>query len=67
MNPDKIRNVLNILFMILALAAIITYFVAKDDFKVFIYVCGAAIFVKLMEFFIPVSYTHLTLPTICSV
>lgn len=52
MNPDKIRNVLNILFMILALAAIITYFVAKDDFKVFIYVCDAAIFVKLMEFFI---------------
>ena len=47
MNPDKIRNVLN-----MALAAIITYFVAKDDFKVFIYVCGAAIFVKLMEFFI---------------
>ena len=52
MNPDKIRNVLNILFMILAVAAIITYFVAKDDFKTFIYVCGAAIFVKLMEFFI---------------
>ena len=36
MNPDKIRNVLNILFMILAVAAIITYFVAKDDFKMFI-------------------------------
>ena len=52
MNPDKIRNVLNILFMILAVAAIITYFVAKDDFKMFIYVGGAAIFVKLMEFFI---------------
>ena len=33
MNPDKIRNVLNILFMILAVAAIITYFVAKDDFQ----------------------------------
>ena len=47
MNPDKIRNVLNILFMILALAAIIVYFVA-DDFKIFIYVCGAAIFVKLI-------------------
>ena len=45
MNPDKIRNVLNILFMI--------YFVVgKEDFKMFIYVCGAAIFVKLMEFFI---------------
>ena len=52
MNPDKIRNVLNILFMILAVAAIITYFVAKDDFKMFIYVCGAEIFVMLMEFFI---------------
>ena len=51
MNPDKITNVLNILFIILALAAIIVYFVA-DDFKIFIYVCGAAIFVKLMEFFI---------------
>ena len=43
MNPDKIRNVLNILFMILAVAAIITYFVVgKEDFKMFIYVCGAA-------------------------
>ena len=29
MNPDKIRNVLNILFMILALAAIIVYFVVE--------------------------------------
>ena len=53
MNPDKIRNVLNILFMILALAAIITYFVVgKEDFKMCSYVCGAAIFVMLMEFFI---------------
>ena len=52
MNPDKIRNVLNILILILALASIIVYIVARDDFKLFIYVCGAAIFVKLMEFFI---------------
>lgn len=52
MNPDKIRNVLNILFLILALASIIVYIVARDDFKLFIYICGAAIFVKLMEFFI---------------
>ena len=52
MNPDKIRNVLNILFLILALASVIVYIVARDDFKLFIYVCGAAIFVKLMEFFI---------------
>ena len=52
MNPDKIRNILNILFMILAVASIIVYFVAKDDVKLFIYVCGTAIFVKIMEFFI---------------
>ena len=52
MRIKKIRNVLNILFLILALASIIVYIVARDDFKLFIYVCGAAIFVKLMEFFI---------------
>ncbi len=52
MNVDKIRNVLNLLFLVLAAAAVIIYFVAKDDFKLFIYICGAAIFVKLMEFFI---------------
>lgn len=51
MNPDKIRVVLNLLFMVCALAAIIVYF-AVDDFKLFAYVCGAAIFVKIMEFFI---------------
>lgn len=52
MDSDKIRNVLNILFLILAVAAVITYFVTKDDFMMFVYVCSAAIFVKVMEFFI---------------
>ena len=42
MNPDKIRNVLNILFLILALASIIVYIVARDDFKLFIYVAEYA-------------------------
>lgn len=51
MNPDKIRNILNVLFLVLALASIIVYF-AVDNFNLFIYVCGGAIFVKLMEFFI---------------
>jgi hypothetical protein len=37
--------------MIGALVSIIVYF-AADDRKVFFYVCGAALFVKLMEFFI---------------
>ncbi len=52
MNPDKIRNILNIVFIILAIAAVIIYYVARDDFKLFIYVCGTAVFVKIMEFFI---------------
>lgn len=51
MNISQIRNILNILFMILAVAAVITYF-AASDFKVFIYVCAAAIFLKLIEIFL---------------
>ena len=51
LNEDQ-RYVLNILFLILALASFVTYFLAKEDFTLFIYVCSAAIFVKLMEFFI---------------
>ena len=51
MNPDKIRNVLNILFLVLAVASVILYY-AADDFKLFIYVCSTAIFCKVMEFFI---------------
>ena len=51
MTPNKIRNILNILFMVLAVIAVIIYF-AADDFKLFIYACAAAIFVKAMEFFI---------------
>ena len=49
MNTNLIRNILNILFM--ALAAVLTYFFVSD-FKVFIYVCAAAIFTKLIEFFL---------------
>ncbi|MDR0987917.1 MAG: hypothetical protein LBM06_00440 [Prevotellaceae bacterium] len=52
MNSDKVRNVLNILFMLLAVAAVIVYFVAKENHTLFLYVCGAAIFFKMMEFFI---------------
>lgn len=51
MNIPQIRNILNILFMALAVVAVITYF-AASDFKVFIYVCAAAIFFKLIEFFL---------------
>lgn len=50
MNTDTIRVILNILFIILAIACVITYFIV-EDFSTFIYVCAAAIFVKLCEFF----------------
>lgn len=53
MDIDKIRNVLNILFLVAAVAAVITYFVVgEENFRIFLYVCGTAIFIKLLEFFI---------------
>jgi len=55
MDPDKIRKILNILFLIGTLVSFIIYF-AVDDKIVFLYVCGATIFLKLMEFFI--RFTH---------
>lgn len=51
MNTNLIRNILNILFIILAIASVITYFVV-EDFYTFVYVCATAIFVKLCEFFL---------------
>jgi hypothetical protein len=48
MNTDTIRSILNIVFMVLAIASVITYFVV-EDFTTFIYVCAAAIFCKLCE------------------
>lgn len=51
MNDIAIRKFLNIAFMVLALASVFTYFVA-EDFVTFVYVCSAAIFVKLCEFFL---------------
>lgn len=51
MSTDKIRNILNLLFLALAALSVILYF-AMDDRHPFFYVCGAAIFLKLMEFFI---------------
>ena len=51
MDTEKIRSILNIVFMLLALASVITYFVV-EDYTTFIYVCAAAIFCKLCEFFL---------------
>ena len=49
MNTDTIRSILNIVFIIGAIASVICYY-AVEDRHVFIYVCSAAIFVKLAEF-----------------
>ncbi|NMA72804.1 MAG: hypothetical protein GX963_01310 [Bacteroidales bacterium] len=51
MNLDKVRNILNILFLVGAIASVIIYF-TLDEFKLFLYVCMGAIFLKLIEFFI---------------
>lgn len=51
MSTEKIRNILNLLFMILAVVAVILYFTI-DDKHPFFYTCATAIFLKLMEFFI---------------
>lgn len=50
MDTDKIRAVLNVLFMIGALISVILYFTLGDDETVFFYVCGASLFLKMMEF-----------------
>lgn len=50
MNIKKIRNILNILFIIGAISAVIGYFVA--DYSTFIYIAAAAIFFKVLEFII---------------
>ena len=46
MNPDKIRNVLNIFSSWYLPWQLSLYILQKDDFKLFIYVCGAAIFIS---------------------
>ncbi|MBQ8866546.1 MAG: hypothetical protein IJ013_02330 [Bacteroidaceae bacterium] len=49
MDTYRIRTILNIVFLIGAVASIICYF-AVDDWHVFFYVCSASLFVKLVEF-----------------
>ena len=50
MDTDRIRSVLNVLFMIGALISFILYFALGEDKTVFFYVCGASLFLKMMEF-----------------
>lgn len=50
MDTDRIRAVLNVLFMIGALISVILYFTLGEDKTVFFYMCGASLFLKMMEF-----------------
>ena len=50
MDTDRIRAVLNVLFLIGALISFILYFALGEDKTVFFYVCGASLFLKMMEF-----------------
>lgn len=50
MDTDRIRAVLNVLFMIGALISVILYFTLGEDKTVFFYVCGTSLFLKMMEF-----------------
>lgn len=50
MDTDRIRAVLNVLFMIGALISVILYFTLGEDKTVFFYVYGASLFLKMMEF-----------------
>lgn len=48
MNHQKLRNILNFIFIILAAATIITYF-ACDNIMIFAYICTTAIVIKMVE------------------
>ncbi|MBQ8360867.1 MAG: hypothetical protein IJX44_02845 [Bacteroidaceae bacterium] len=51
MNTHQIRNILNIVFIIGAIASVITYYTV-DDRLIFIYVSAASIFVKGIEYIV---------------
>jgi len=55
MDVNKTRSLLNMLFLVGVLISMILYFTV-DDKKVFLYVCGATLFVKVVEFII--RFTH---------
>lgn len=49
---DKIRNILNVLFLIGAVVSVILYFTIGEDKTLFFYVCGASLFIKMVELFL---------------
>jgi hypothetical protein len=49
LNIDRIRTILNIIFMIGALSTIVVYFTVEDQMVMFI-ICCFTIFVKFIEY-----------------
>lgn len=52
MNEEKIRMILNTVFMIGAVASVIIYFVFPSERTLFFYVILISIALKLVEFFL---------------
>ena len=50
MRDNKLDKILTIIFMVLAIAAVVCYF-AVDDKTVFLYCGGAAICLRLVQYF----------------
>ena len=55
MDTNKIRTILNAIFLVGAIAAVASYFVVEDKMT-FIYICAAVLFIKVIEFII--RFTH---------
>lgn len=56
MNIERIRNVLNILFMIGAAASVVLFFTASESNPfLYIYVCMVAIVIKMVEYVLRIS------------
>lgn len=49
MNLDKIKFILNVLFMIGAVACVVIYFAFKGNTTLLIYACGITIGIKFIE------------------
>ncbi len=53
----KIRDVLNVLFMVGALASIATFFIS-DDRMLFFYVCTVTLALKFVEFILRFTFRN---------
>jgi hypothetical protein len=55
MTPDKIRSLLNTLFLLGALASVLIYFLVADK-TIFFYVCIVTLCIKVIEFIIRFTF-----------